>query len=91
MRNLFSTVPLPYLNSRGYRVITAPNGLEGLKIALAEKPDMILCDISMPELDGYEVLEKNPRKRRYFHLALYISHSLYRQTPDKGRNGKRRR
>jgi len=39
-----------------YRVLTAPNGKVGVEIAKAEKPDLIICDIMMPELDGYGVL-----------------------------------
>ncbi|MEB2785252.1 response regulator [Algoriphagus persicinus] len=39
-----------------YEVLTANNGKEGVKLALAHKPDLILCDIMMPELDGYGVL-----------------------------------
>lgn len=39
-----------------YKVLTANNGKEGVKIAQSELPDLILCDIMMPELDGYGVL-----------------------------------
>ncbi len=39
-----------------YDVITAENGKTGVDTALREKPDMIICDIMMPELDGYGVL-----------------------------------
>lgn len=39
-----------------YKVFTAPNGLEGVKKAVEVKPDLIVCDIMMPELDGYGVL-----------------------------------
>lgn len=39
-----------------YQVITAKNGKEGVKLANTEKPDLIICDIMMPELDGYGVL-----------------------------------
>jgi CheY-like chemotaxis protein len=40
----------------GYSVGTAANGLEGVKKAIDNPPDMILCDVMMPELDGYGVL-----------------------------------
>jgi CRP-like cAMP-binding protein len=51
------------LSLGGYRTLTAENGKKGVEIALAEKPDCIVCDIMMPELDGYGVLHllrKNP-------------------------------
>ena len=39
-----------------YEVITAKNGKEGVELALSAKPDLIICDIKMPTLDGYGVL-----------------------------------
>ena len=39
-----------------YQVVTAETGNEGVKLAQTEKPDLIICDIMMPELDGYGVL-----------------------------------
>jgi CheY-like chemotaxis protein len=41
-----------------YEVITAANGKEGLEKATNEKPDLILLDIRMPVMDGYEMLER---------------------------------
>jgi len=44
------------LELSGYKVFTAPNGKEGISLAQAELPDLIICDIMMPVLDGYGVL-----------------------------------
>ena len=43
-----------YLVEQGYRVVTADNGQNALHTARKEKPDLILLDIMMPEMDGYE-------------------------------------
>ncbi len=48
---------LVILSLEGYEVHTASNGEEGYKRALEIKPDLILCDIQMPVMDGYEMLE----------------------------------
>lgn len=45
------------LNMEGYRSLTAADGREGVALALAEPPDLIVCDITMPGLDGYAVLQ----------------------------------
>ncbi|MEG4088426.1 EAL domain-containing response regulator [Microcoleus sp. Pol12B4] len=47
---------LQLLESHSYRVIAAENGRAGVQMALSEIPDLILCDVQMPELDGYDVL-----------------------------------
>ncbi|HEY9048854.1 MAG TPA: response regulator [Ohtaekwangia sp.] len=44
------------LSLANYDVVTAENGKVGVDIAQREKPDLIICDIMMPELDGYGVL-----------------------------------
>ena len=51
------------LSLSNYKVIMAENGKAGVELALKEKPDLIICDIMMPVLDGYGVLHmlhKNP-------------------------------
>jgi len=45
------------LELSGYRVKSAPNGKVGVELALSDLPDLILCDVMMPQLDGYGVLK----------------------------------
>ena len=42
------------LQRRGFAVVTANDGVEGVKAAHNERPDLILMDVNMPELDGWE-------------------------------------
>ena len=49
---------LEALNFEGYDVFGASNGFEGIEIAKKNKPDLILCDILMPEIDGFEVYKQ---------------------------------
>jgi DNA-binding response OmpR family regulator len=44
------------LELAGYRTFTAENGKQGVELAIKERPSVIVCDIMMPELDGYGVL-----------------------------------
>ncbi len=44
------------LELAGYKIFTAENGKEGVELATKHKPSLIVCDIMMPELDGYGVL-----------------------------------
>ncbi len=44
------------LEMEGYQAVTAPDGESGVAAALRESPDLILCDVTMPKLDGYGVL-----------------------------------
>jgi DNA-binding response OmpR family regulator len=45
------------LELSGYTVLQAANGLEGVRLVKAELPDLIICDIMMPHLDGFGVLQ----------------------------------
>jgi len=45
------------LEANNYNVVSACNGREGVKKAKQEKPDLILLDVLMPEMNGYQALE----------------------------------
>ena len=44
------------LKTEGYVVLEAPDGRSGLELAMAQAPALIICDINMPEMDGYAVV-----------------------------------
>ena len=46
------------LSSYGYTVFTADNGQDGLALARSELPDLIIADVEMPYMDGFEVLRR---------------------------------
>ena len=63
------------LHKRDYEVITAFDGMEGLLKAQEEKPDLIVLDIVMPKLDGYEVchrLQENPATKHIPVIMLTV-------------------
>lgn len=68
-REIFST----YLRFVGGRVLEAGNGREGIERALEHAPDLILMDLRMPHMDGWEAMEHlshDPRTARIPVLAL---------------------
>ncbi len=58
-----------YLEQGGFRVVTAKNGREALFVARQEKPDLIVLDIMMPEMDGHEFMRVH-RQERYTPIIL---------------------
>lgn len=45
-----------YLEMEGYKILTAKNGTKGIELARRIVPDLIICDVLMPKMDGHEVL-----------------------------------
>jgi two-component system cell cycle response regulator DivK len=46
------------LEAEGYRVIEAEDGVQGIERLLSQTPDLVLMDINLPEIDGYEVTKR---------------------------------
>ena len=76
-----------YLEFRGYQVMTAENGREALDILEQNIPDMIICDVMMPEMDGYSLvnhIREEPRTNRI--PVLFLSAKGQSQDRVKGLN-----
>lgn len=58
------------LSLEGFTVIEARNGREGVELARKENPDLVVCDITMPEMNGHRVLETLRGEPRTAHLPF---------------------
>jgi len=61
------------LDAHGYSTLTAMNGEEGLRLFGSARPDIVLCDLQLPILDGYEVLSeirKDPARGNTIVIAV---------------------
>lgn len=77
------------LELSGYKVFTAPNGKSGIEKAKKEKPNVIVCDIMMPQIDGYGVLEavsseESTKKIPFIFLSAKTEHKEIRKGMDLG-------
>ena len=60
------------LNRRGYDVIGAKGGEEGLKIINEKKPDVVLLDLMMPDMDGWEVYQQLKANDATKHIPVIV-------------------
>lgn len=76
-----------YLEFRGYQVKTAENGQEALDLLQDEIPDMIICDVMMPQMDGYSFVEHVRKDARTSWIpVLFLSAKGQSQDRVKGLN-----
>ena len=71
-----------YLEFRGYEVVTAENGREALEKLESFMPDMIICDVMMPEMDGYAFVE-HIRQEEHFGWIPILFLSAKGQSQDR--------
>ncbi|MBN2029267.1 response regulator [bacterium] len=66
------------LESRGYRTIVTEDGLESLNLVRQEKPDLIICDLMVPRLNGFQVtrIVKNDKNTRHIPIIVLTSRNL---------------
>lgn len=60
------------LGSAGYEVITAPAGLDGLKTVYRESPDLIILDLMLPQLDGFQLCRILKFDERYRDIPIMM-------------------
>ncbi|MGF2037036.1 MAG: ATP-binding protein [Nostoc sp. CmiVER01] len=67
------TVITNLLQPLGFNVVEASNGKEGLEIAIALKPDLIITDLLMPEMDGFELIEHLRHTPEIHNVKIIVS------------------
>lgn len=60
------------IKNAGYEVVTANNGLDGVKLAKEEKPDLVLLDLMLPGMDGYDVCKEIKRNKETSNTAIIM-------------------
>jgi DNA-binding response OmpR family regulator len=67
---------VPILSEAGYEVVSAMDGAEALRLARERMPDLVITDIEMPKLDGFEVCSSLKNDDKTAHLPVLICSSL---------------
>lgn len=68
------------LERMGYEVITADNGRDGVKMAAEEQPDVVLMDIVMPDMNGFQATRQIARGAETSHIPVIIVSSKNQET-----------
>jgi two-component system cell cycle response regulator DivK len=72
------------LRDAGFTVFTAQNGHEAIRLALAENPDLVLMDIQMPEMDGYEAASRMRADPHLAHIPI-VAVTSFAMTSDRAK------
>ena len=76
---------LTWLEVEGYEVIGAENGKQGLELIFDVQPDLVLCDINMPQMDGHQVLIELRSRQEYIDLPfIFLTASADRESMREG-------
>jgi two-component system cell cycle response regulator DivK len=80
------------LTRNGYKVVTAANGKEAVEVALSVRPDLILMDLNMPQMDGLEATEHirehdELRKVPILAVTAYDTYGMKEAALEAGCNG----
>lgn len=79
-RDVYATM----LRGAGYRVLSAPDGGEGIRLAREHMPDLVVTDLGMPTVDGWQVMELLKQDPSTAHLPV-IAMTAYVQNFYRGR------
>ena len=65
-----------FLEIEGYKILGASNGKKGVELAVQFIPDLIICDVLMPEMDGHEVLHSLLETSATYQIPFIFSTSM---------------
>ncbi|MCL2657029.1 MAG: response regulator [Betaproteobacteria bacterium] len=71
---------MEFLIKQGYNVVTAEDGADGVQKAKAELPDLILMDVVMPGLNGYQATRTISRDETMRHIPIFMCTSKDQET-----------
>jgi CheY-like chemotaxis protein len=75
-------VVVKIMEARGHQVATARDGLEALERVTADPPDVVILDLNLPRLDGYEVCKRIKGDARTAHVPVVMMTAAYVSVED---------